>query len=237
MSTATTLKSRKRWGKKNKVIVGFTSTVKWQKQPEGSPFMMGYVRVSMSHQNTQRQVDDLVRSGVAPVDIFGDYASGKDMDRPSWKACVRDLQPGDILVIHSLDRMSRNTIDTMSTLEELSGKGIRVKVLTLDFDSQTPIGRFVFTLMSAFAQLERETIRQRTVNGLASARLNGRIGGAKLIWTKKQVREAYKIHKTYEKTAAALGCARITVVRKIGKTREIKKEEKAFQKVIERENP
>lgn len=232
-----TQKIRKKWGKKNKIIVGFKSSVKWQQPPDGSPFMMGYVRVSMSHQNTQRQVDDLVRAGVAPEDIFGDYASGKDMERPSWKGCVRDLQPGDILVIHSLDRLSRNVIHTMITLEELAAKGVRVKVLTLDFDSQTPIGRFVFTMMSAFAQLERETIRQRTVNGLESARLAGRIGGAKLIWTKKQVKAAYKIHKTYEETARALGCSRITVVRKIAPPREVKKEEKKFKKVIERENP
>lgn len=199
--------------------------------------MMGYVRVSMSHQNTQRQVDDLVRAGVAPEDIFGDKASGKDMDRPSWKACLRDLQPGDVLVIHSLDRLSRNVVHTMTTLEELAAKGIRVKVLTLDFDSQTPIGRFVFTMMSAFAQLERETIQLRTMHGLESARLRGRIGGAKLVWTKKQVAAAYKVHKTYEATAKALGCARITVIRKIGKPREVKKAEKEFKQVIERANP
>ena len=230
-------KQRKKWGKKNKVMVGFPSSVKWVAPPKGSPMMLGYVRVSMSHQNTQRQVDDLVRAGVSPDDIFGDKASGKDMDRPGWKACVRDLQAGDLLVIHSLDRLSRNVVDTMKTLEDLAARSVRVKVLTLDFDSQTPIGRFVFAMMSAFAQLERETIQLRTLNGLESARLRGRIGGAKLIWTKKQVASAYKIHKTYEKTAAALGCSRITVIRKIGKVREIKFEEKAFQKVIERANP
>jgi DNA invertase Pin-like site-specific DNA recombinase len=230
-------KPRKKWGKKNKVLVGFPSSVPWIEPPKGSPMMLGYVRVSMSHQNTQRQVDDLVRAGVAPVDIFGDHASGKDMERPGWKACVRDLQAGDMLVIHSLDRLSRNVVDTMTTLEELAGKGVRVKVLTLDFDSQTPIGRFVFTMMSAFAQLERETIQLRTLHGLESARLRGRIGGAKLIWTKKQVAAAYKVHKTYEATAKALGCARITVVRKVGKPRDKAKAEKEFKAIIERENP
>lgn len=230
-------KTRKKWGRKNKVMVGFESSVPWKEPPKGSPMMLGYVRVSMSHQNTQRQVDDLVRAGVAPVDIFGDKASGKDMERPGWKACVRDLQPGDLLVIHSLDRLSRNVIHTMQTLQAMADRGVRVKVLTLDFDSQTPIGRFVFTMMSAFAQLERETIQQRTMHGLESARLRGRIGGAKLIWTRKQVAAAYKKYKTYEATAAALKCSRITVVRKIGKPREKAKAEKEFKKVIERENP
>lgn len=230
-------KPRKTWGKKNKVIVGFKSSVPWKQPPEGSPMMLGYVRVSMNHQNTQRQVDDLVRYGVAPEDIFGDKASGKDMERPGWKACVRDLQAGDLLVIHSLDRLSRNVIHTLQTFQEMADKGVRVKVLTLDFDSQTPMGRFVFTMFSGFAQLERETIQARTLSGLESARLNGRIGGAKMIWTKKQVAAAYKIHKTYEATARALGCARITVVRKIGLVREVKKEEKKFQKQLEMENP
>lgn len=230
-------KSRKKWGKKNKVLVGFESAVPWVKPPKGSPMMIGYVRVSMSHQNNQRQVDDLVKFGVAPVDIFGDHASGKDMERPGWKACMRDLQPGDMLVIHSIDRLSRSTIDTLTTLKVLSDKGVRVKVLTMDFDSQTATGQFIFTQVAAFSQFERDTIRQRTLSGLESARLNGRIGGAKLIWSTKQVAAAYKVHKTYEATAKALGCARITVVRKIGKPREIKKAEKEFKAVIERANP
>lgn len=231
------LKQRKKWGKKNKVIVGFTSAVPWVKPPKGSPFMMGYVRVSMSHQNTQRQVDDLVRAGVAPVDIFGDKASGKDMERPSWKACLRDLQPGDILVIHSLDRLSRNVVHTMTTLEQLAEKGIGVKVLTLDFDSQTPIGKFVFAMMSAFAQLERETIQLRTLSGLDSARLRGRIGGRSRLFTTAEIKAAYKKYGTYEKTAEKLGCSKITVIRRIAPGSVKRREEKAFKKKLERDMP
>lgn len=78
---------------------------------------------------------------------------------------------------------------------------------------------------------------ENEIRQLESARLRGRIGGAKMIWTKKQVAAAYKTHKTYEATAKALGCSRITVIRKIGKPREVKKEEKDFKKTLERSMP
>src|SRR4051812_12069298 len=108
---------RKKYHVRAKPLLTFTSEIPWKPRADDAPMMVGYVRVSMSHQNTQRQVDDLVAHGVAPVDIFGDKASGRDMERPGWKACMRDLQPGDILVIHSLDRLSRNLIHTMNSLQ------------------------------------------------------------------------------------------------------------------------
>jgi hypothetical protein len=80
---------RKKYHVRAKPLLSFTSEIPWKPRADDSPMMVGYVRVSMSHQNTQRQVDDLVAHGVAPVDIFGDKASGKDMERPGWKACMR----------------------------------------------------------------------------------------------------------------------------------------------------
>ena len=148
----------RKYRKRHKPLLTFTSSVPWKPRGKNDPMMVGYVRVSTSFQNTQRQVDDLVKAGVNPIDIFGDTASGKDMDRPGWRACVRDLQEGDVLVIHSLDRLSRDTVDTMLTLKRLSDTGVRLKVLTLDFDSNTPMGRFVFTFMSGYAQFERDII-------------------------------------------------------------------------------
>jgi DNA invertase Pin-like site-specific DNA recombinase len=230
-------KRPRKYHKRFKPLLTFTSTVPWKPRADDAPMMVGYVRVSMSHQNTQRQVDDLVRAGVAAIDIFGDMASGKDMDRQGWKACVRDLQAGDVLVIHSLDRLSRDLVHTMKTLQDLAENGVRLKVLTLDFDSQTPMGRFVFAMMAAFAQFERETIHARTVHGLDSARARGIIGGRRVQWSKAQVRAAYKKHGTYEKTASALGCSRITVIRKVAPPKIIKVEEKKFKQELERKTP
>jgi DNA invertase Pin-like site-specific DNA recombinase len=146
--------------KSYKVVPIVTSTIPNKKRKPGEPHMVGYARVSMNDQSAQRQIDDLVQSGVANVDIFTDTETGKHMDRSGWRSCVRDLQAGDILVIHSLDRLSRNLVDTMTVLQELNENGIRLKVLTLDFDSQTPMGRFVFAMMGAFAHYAEHGIMQ-----------------------------------------------------------------------------
>ena len=87
------------------------TTVKWKKRGKDEPMMVGYARVSMNDQNNQRQVDELVKYGVHPSDIFQDKQSGKTADRKAWQACFRDLQKGDLLVVYSLDRLGRNLRD------------------------------------------------------------------------------------------------------------------------------
>ena len=150
---------------------------------------------------------------------------------------MRDLQPGDILVIHSLDRLSRNLIHTMNSLQALTERGVQLKILTMDFNSQTPMGRYMMANMANFAQFEREVSNARTAHGLQRAREAGRIGGRRSQWTKTQVKAAYKKHGTYEKTAAALGCSRITVIRKVAPPKVRAKEEAEFKKVLQRIAP
>src|SRR4051812_5320589 len=82
-----------------------SSTVPDRIREAGDPHMVGYARVSVYDQNNQRQVDELVRFGVGAVDIYSDVASGKNMARPGWIACWRNLQKGDILVVQALDRL------------------------------------------------------------------------------------------------------------------------------------
>ncbi len=200
-----------------KPIMSFTSEVPWRGRADDEPMMVGYVRVSTSQQTTQRQVDELVRAGVSPIDIFGDNVSGATMQRDGWEACRKELQPGDMLVIHTLDRLSRDIVDTMQTLRALNDRGVTIKVLTMDFDSRTPIGRFAFAVFAAFAQLERDQGMERTLSGLARARDRGRIGGAQKLYTDKAILEAYAIEGTIPKTAARLRCAEITVKRALAR--------------------
>jgi DNA invertase Pin-like site-specific DNA recombinase len=115
----------------------------------------------------------------------------------------------------------------MTVLQELNENGVRLKVLTLDFDSQTPMGRFVFAMMGAFAQFKRETIHQRSIRGLQKARERGVIGGAAPRWTDKQILSAVKQHGTYDKAAKALKCSRITIIRRMEKMHKTRKAKKA----------
>lgn len=197
-----------------------TSTIPDKERGEDDPHMVGYARVSMNDQSTQRQVDELVLAGVAAVDIFSDTGTGANMDRPGWEACTKDLQVGDILVVHSLDRLSRDVIDTMTTLKELREKGVRVKILTMDVDSDTPIGRFMLAQMAAFAEFERDTIRERTLHGLEKARARGVFGGSKPKWTDEQVKAAMERAKgNAERVSKILGCSIVTAKRRMAAIR------------------
>lgn len=147
--------------------------------------MIGYVRVSMDDQSNQRQIDEIVKFGVHPDDIYADQASGKDMKRPGWEACWKDLRGpeqvgghGDLLVIHAIDRLGRDMLQVCQTLKALHDKGCALKVLSMDIDTRTPVGYFTFSIMAAFAEMERKLILERTMRGLAKARERGVIGGA-----------------------------------------------------------
>ena len=146
-------------------------------EPPRPPFLVGYARVSTDDQDCQRQIDALVEYGVARADIFTDKASGANMDRPGWQALWKDIREGDTVVILSLDRLGRDVLQILQTVEAMKERGVKLKVLVGGLDFQTPIGRFVFTVMAGFAQLERELIHERTMHGLAKARERGTIGG------------------------------------------------------------
>lgn len=217
-------KPKKRYRQQREVPI-LTSTIPDREKVEGEPHMVGYVRVSTADQSLQRQVDELVIAGVAAVDVFSDVGTGANMERDGWENCVKDLQSGDILVIHSIDRLSRDLVNTMSTLKALNDRGVRVKVLTLDFDSQVPIGRFVFSMMAAFAQFERDVIRERTIHGLAKARARGIMGGRKLTFTDEQIAAAVAEQPTFKAAAKKLGASEITIKRRMAAIRSKEKQQ------------
>src|SRR5580704_4976060 len=154
-----------------------TSTVKWMGRKDGDPMMIGYARVSMNDQSNQRQIDELVRFGVAPCDIFQDKMTGKTMDRPGWRNCFRELQSGDHLVILELTRLGRNLGDLISIEKKLYEKGVKLRVITQPIDTSTTTGRLIFNILGSVAQFERELIWERTVHGLKTSRERGVIGG------------------------------------------------------------
>lgn len=207
----------------------FASTVPVRPRQDDEPFLVGYVRVSTDGQDNQRQVDELVKAGVDPRDIWGDEASGKDLDRVGWQAMMRDIRAGDILVVHTLDRISRNVLDTLTVFRDLHERGVKVRVLTMGLDTATPVGRFTLTMMAAHAQMEREMALVRTMSGLQRARERGAILGSVKKFPDTAVKEAYEIEGTIEKARLRLGCSRITVIRALNRLKaaeEAKKPEK-----------
>ena len=142
--------------------------------------VVGYARVSTSDQNLDRQLQALSRY-VEPDMIVTDKSSGRDLDRPGYqslKVGIGKLVEGDTLYIKSLDRLSRNKEDLKKELQYFKDKGIKVKILDMpttmtDFPAeQAWIGDMITNIMievlSSIAQNERETTRQRQLEGLAA---------------------------------------------------------------------
>ncbi len=138
---------------------------------------IGYGRVSTADQNPDSQHDLLTAAGCDPV--FIDKASGKLAHRPEWDRCLAYLRRGDELVITRLSRAFRSLKHLIAAAEQLHERGIDLVVLRQDIDTRTPTGRFVFHVLGALAELQRELIVEATNEGLAAARARGRRGGRK----------------------------------------------------------
>lgn len=138
--------------------------------------IIGYARVSTTDQNPQLQLDALQDAGAARV--FTDHGvSGSTAQRPELEACLDHLREGDVLTVWKLDRLGRNTQHVLAVVDQLTSRGIGFRSLTEGLHTDGPMGKAMLTIMAAFAQLERDTIIERTRAGLAAAAANGRKGG------------------------------------------------------------
>lgn len=137
--------------------------------------MIGYARVSTIDQDTSLQLDALKAAGCERV--FEEKASGAKEDRPELIRALDVARPGDVLVVWKLDRLARSLKQLVLVLDDLSARGIGFRCLAPAIDTTTPEGRLLYSITGAFAEFEREIIRQRTRAGLQSALARGRKGG------------------------------------------------------------
>lgn len=142
----------------------------------------GYVRVSSTDQNEDRQMIALRQKNIAEKNIYIDKLSGKDFNRPSYKKLIRKLKKGDLLYILSIDRLGRNYEEIQNQWRVIT-KEIGVDVCVIDMpllDTRqgkdlmgTFIADLVLQILSFVAQNERENIRKRQLQGIAAAKANG----------------------------------------------------------------
>lgn len=135
--------------------------------------MIGYARVSTEGQNLDLQIKALTAHGVARDRIYTDVMSGARTDRPGLEDAIKALRDGDALVIWKLDRLGRSVRGILDTVEAIKAKGVELVVLTESIDTRTPTGKFVFQILAALAQMERDLTIERTTAGLRSARERG----------------------------------------------------------------
>lgn len=149
---------------------------------------IGYARVSTGGQNLERQLDALKAAGCRR--IFAEKKSGKDTDRPELAAALAFMQPGDTLVVPSLDRLSRSLQDLITTVADLRRREVGFTSLHENLDTTTPGGRLVFQVFAALAEFIRELIISGTREGLAAARARGRVGGRPAVVTPDLIQTA-----------------------------------------------
>lgn len=139
---------------------------------------IAYIRVSSLDQNTARQLE-----GMEFDQIFEDHCSGKNTDRPALEECIKYVRRGDVLHVHSIDRLARNMVDLLKIVEGLREKGVIVRFhkenITFDGSETSPMTELMFTMLGAFAQFERAIIRDRQREGIAVAKAKGVYKGRK----------------------------------------------------------
>jgi DNA invertase Pin-like site-specific DNA recombinase len=136
---------------------------------------VGYTRVSTVSQTLDQQNAALVAAGITKT--FSDTMSGARDDRSGLAALLDYVRDGDTVVVWKLDRLGRNTQHVLEVVDRLTSLDVGFRSLTEGLHTDGPMGKAMPTIMAAFAQLERDTMIERTRAGLAAAAVNGRKGG------------------------------------------------------------
>ena len=182
---------------------------------------VGYIRVSSTDQNVARQLE-----GVTLDKTFVEKMSGGSADnRAQLRACLEHLREGDILHVHSIDRLARNLMDLQRVVSELTGRGVGVvfhkEGLTFSGGIGDPMQTLMFQMMGAFAEFERTLIRERQREGIAAAKAAGKQLGRKPTLSPEQITEAKARRAAGESPtvlAAAYGVSRASMYSHLGGT-------------------
>jgi len=177
---------------------------------------LGYARVSTIEQNADLQTRALKEAGC--LKVYTDHGvSGTKARRPQLDKLLEHARAGDELVVWKLDRLGRNTRQLLDLVDHLESGGIHFRSLTEGIATTGPMGKAMLTVMSAFAQLERDQLAERTKAGMAAAAARGRRGGRPAVSAEtEKVRQAGQYRHaglTPPEIAKLLGVSRATVYR------------------------
>ena len=183
----------------------------------------GYARVSTVGQDLEAQIQALKNEGCE--EIYSEKFTGTKADRPKFQELLSKLKEGDTLVVTKLDRFARSAVDAIQIVRELYERGVKVHILNMGLIENTPTGKLIFTIMSGFAEFERDMIVERTQEGkaIAKQREDFREGRPRK-YSKKQIEHALKLLEThsYKQVEEITGISKSTLIRA---KKELAKEE------------
>lgn len=181
-----------------------------------------YCRVSTVDQNAEMQLRELrayaaARSWTVHAEYVDTGWSGAKASRPELNRLMADAKTRrlDGVLVWKLDRWGRSVADSIKSIQELASLGVRFIAVTqnIDTDESNPMARFLLHIMAAFAELEREMIRERVVAGVKAARANGKqLGWPKRVFRRDEAMRMRAEGLSWRKIAAELGVPVTTVV-------------------------
>lgn len=137
---------------------------------------IGYIRVSTLDQNTARQLD-----GMTLEQTYTDKCSGKDKNRPELQSMLKALRPGDIVHVHDISRMARNTADLLELVDTITGKGVTLRFHKENFtftpDKADAMQNLMLTMLGGIYQFERAMLLERQREGIEIAKRQGKYKG------------------------------------------------------------
>ena len=141
---------------------------------------IGYARVSTAKQDLGRQLDALAVAGITKV--FADKKSGATRDRPGLRGALDHARAGDVIVVHTLDRLGRTVRDTLNLMHELKGRGVGLRTLAdpLPIDTSnpdSPMAQLAVVMLALFGEMERTYASERASHARAVATAHGRRTG------------------------------------------------------------
>lgn len=186
----------------------------------------GYARVSSVDQNLDRQRSSLKEDGCEM--ICEEKMSGATIDRPVLHDLLDKVNKGDIIVVHSLDRISRSTVDLLQLVDELKDQGVSLRSIKdtwFDMTDENPFSEFLLTVMSGLSEYERKMIRMRQQEEIKQAKFKGKFRGRVKKYTKEHpgMNHAIELYEKGDRTVKEI-CA-ITKVGRSSFYRELKKRE------------
>ncbi|CAM98478.1 recombinase family protein [Clavibacter michiganensis] len=183
-----------------------------------SSVLVGYARVSTDAQDLTAQQDALQALGVSTRLIYSDKGmTGTNRDRPGLREALAACREGDTLVVTKLDRLARSLRDATDIAEELTQREVRLNLGGAVYDPTDPVGRLLFNVLGMVAEFESDLIRARTREGMAVARVRGKLKGRKPKLSPAQERHLVALHRAGDHSVSELvelfGIGRATVYR------------------------
>lgn len=136
---------------------------------------IAYTRISTADQNPARQIEALSKYNIDRW--YQDEQSGKDTNRPKLQEMLDFVREGDTIYIHEFTRLARSTRDLLELLDQLQARGVHLHSDYEQFDTSTPTGRLLITMVAAIAEFERRNLLERQREGIAIAKREGRYRG------------------------------------------------------------